>query len=86
MIGLFGAAVGAVLGVLLVLIVPQINFSSLSGQDLGSIYFNPVIKLILTPGAAIGCFLFGWFVATITALYPARQGTKVRPAEALRRV
>lgn len=86
MIGLFGAAVGAVLGVLLILIVPQINFSSLSGQNLGSIYFNPIIKLILTPGAAIGCFLFGWFVATITALYPARQGTKVRPAEALRRV
>ncbi|MBN2381060.1 ABC transporter permease [candidate division WOR-3 bacterium] len=86
MIGLFGAAIGAVLGVILVLVVPEINFSSISGQDLGSIYFNPIIKLNLTAGAAIGCFLFGWFVATLTALYPARQGTKVRPAEALRKI
>ncbi|MBD3286663.1 FtsX-like permease family protein [candidate division WOR-3 bacterium] len=86
MIGLLGAAIGAVLGVLLVLLVGEINFSALSGQNLGSIYFDPVIKLNLTAGAAIGCFLFGWLVATLTALYPARQGTKVRPAEALRRV
>jgi putative ABC transport system permease protein len=86
MIGLFGAAVGAVLGVILVLIFPTINFSSLSGQNLGSIYFNPIIPVTLTPGAVFACFLFGWFIATLTALYPARQGTKVRPAQALRRV
>lgn len=86
MIGLFGAVIGAVLGVILAVIFPTINFSSLSGQDLGSIYFNPIINLNLTPGVVLACFLFGWFVATFTALYPARQGTKVRPAEALRRV
>lgn len=86
MIGLFGAALGAVLGVVLTIIAPQVNFSSLSGQDLGSVYFDPLIKLNLSVGVAFGCFLFGWFVATLTALYPARQGTKVRPAEALRRV
>lgn len=86
MIGLFGAVIGAVLGVVLSVIFPTINFSSLSGQDLGSIYFNPIINLNLTPGVVFACFLFGWFIATLTALYPARQGTKVRPAEALRRV
>jgi putative ABC transport system permease protein len=86
MIGLLGAAIGAILGIVLVILVPEINFSALSGQDIGSIYFNPIIKLNLSAGAALGCFLFGWFVATLTALYPARQGTKVRPAEALRRV
>ena len=86
MIGLFGAVIGAVIGVSLVLLVGEINFSALSGQDMGSIYFNPVIPLNLSPGAAFACFLFGWFIATLTALYPARQGTKVRPAEALRRI
>lgn len=86
MIGLFGAVIGAALGVTLALVFPTINFSSLSGQNLGSIYFNPIIKLNLTASATFGCFLFGWFVATLTALYPARQGTKVQPAEALRRV
>jgi ABC-type lipoprotein release transport system permease subunit len=86
MIGLFGAVIGAVLGIILVLVFPELNFSSISGQDLGSIYFNPIIHLNLTPGVVFACFLFGWFVATLTALYPASQGTKVRPAEALRRV
>jgi len=86
MIGLFGAAVGAALGVLLALIAPEVNFSSLSGQDMGSIYFNPIIPVSLTPGVVFACFAFGWFIATLAALYPARQGTKVRPAEALRRI
>ncbi|TET23168.1 MAG: ABC transporter permease [Candidatus Stahlbacteria bacterium] len=86
MIGLFGALIGAVLGVVLALVAPEVNFSSLSGQDLGSIYINPIIQLQLTPGVVFACFAFGWFIATFTALYPARQGTKVQPAEALRRV
>ncbi len=86
MIGLFGALIGAVLGVILALIAPQVNFSSLAGQDMGSIYFNPIIPVNLTPGVVLACFAFGWFIATFTALYPARQGTKVRPAEALRRI
>lgn len=86
MIGLFGAVIGAVLGIVLALIAPVVNFSSLSGMDMGSIYFNPIIPVTLTPGVVFACFAFGWFVATFTALYPARQGTKVRPAEALRRV
>ncbi len=87
MIGLFGALIGAVLGVVLALVVPQVNFSSLSSQDMGSsIYFNPIIPVNLTPGVVLACSLFGWFIATFTALYPARQGTKVHPAEALRRV
>jgi len=86
MIGLFGAVIGAVLGVVLALLAPEINFSSLSGMDMGSIYFNPIIPVTLTPGVVFGCFAFGWFIATFTALYPASQGTKVRPAEALRRV
>jgi len=87
MIGLFGALIGAALGIVLVLLAPEVNFSALSGQDMGStIYFNPVIPVSLTPGVVFACFLFGWFIATLAALYPARQGTKVRPAEALRRV
>lgn len=86
MIGLFGSLIGAILGVVLYFAVPVLNFSSIAGQDLGTIYFNPLIRLHLTAGAAIGCFLFGWLVATLTALYPARQGTKVEPATALRRI
>jgi len=86
MIGLFGAVIGAVLGIVLVLLAPEVNFSALSGMAIGSIYFNPIIPVSLTPGVVLACFLFGWFVATLTALYPARHGTKVRPAEALRRV
>lgn len=86
MIGLFGAVIGAALGVVLVLLAPEVNFSTLSGQDMGSIYFNPIIPVNLTPGVVLACSLFGWFIATLTALYPARQGTKVRPAEALRKV
>jgi len=86
MIGLFGAVIGAVLGIVLVLLAPEVNFSALSGMAIGSIYFNPIIPVSLTPGVVLACFLFGWFVATLTALYPARHGTKVRPAEALRKV
>jgi ABC-type lipoprotein release transport system permease subunit len=86
MIGLFGAVIGAALGIVLALIAPVVNFSSLSGMDMGSIFFNPIIPVAVTPGVVLACSLFGWFIATFTALYPARQGTKVRPAEALRRV
>jgi len=86
MIGLFGAVIGAALGVVLALVAPEVNFSSLSGMDMGSIFFNPIIPVTVTPGVVLACFAFGWFIATFTALYPARQGTKVRPAEALRRV
>ncbi len=86
MIGFFGAVVGTVFGLLLALAAPVVNFSSLAGQDLGTIYFDPIIRLDLSAAAVVGCFLFGWFVATLTALYPARQGTKVEPASALRRI
>gem|GEM_PF-373514 len=75
MIGLFGAIIGAVLGVVLTIIAPEVNFSSLSGQDMGSIYFNPIIKLNLSVDAAIACFLFGWFIATFRTL-PGTTGNQ----------
>ncbi len=85
-IALFGALIGAGLGIVLAMLAPEINFSSLASQDMGAIYFNPIIPVNLSPTVVLACAAFGWFIATLTALYPARQGTKVQPAKALRRI
>lgn len=88
-IGLFGAVLGAILGVLLalnvgdiLLVVEKVFGIELLPQEL--FYASDKFPSVVIPSQVIGISLAAFVLAMLATLYPASRAAKVQPAESLR--
>jgi putative ABC transport system permease protein len=73
-LGLIGGFLGLVLGIVVAKAVEYY-----AQQSVGTI-----IKASMSPYLIIGCLMFGFVIGIISGFFPARQASKLKPADALR--
>jgi ABC-type lipoprotein release transport system permease subunit len=85
LIGLVGAVVGGVLGVLLVALLGQVGIDLAGFSGLGEVgaLLGSRLYPVVTPGAVLSQVALAIAVAALAALYPAWQVSRREPAQAL---
>lgn len=75
MLGLVGAVIGILLGM---------GFSKLVELGAVSMFGPNILQASFPPYLIIGALLFGFFIGTLSGVFPARQAAHMHPVEALR--
>ncbi len=74
-LGLFGGAIGVILGMSISKLVEVVAFQ---------MYGTYLIQASFSPFVVIGALLFAFFIGAASGVFPAKQAAELNPVDALR--